>query len=211
VAEKNAERRVAKPSMADLARESEYRALLDEMQRLYAESARKKEEGRRIDAQFFPGRFLPLPYQADVGADLPPVNHPPLFRPPTEVVGGTEFARGVNQYLNEFPDLQGRATKITHGPNAGVIEMLLDSRLSPYDYFDSSLMGTTNRISNAVTLNPSLIPNTGDFDETLGHELGHVAGFHEGRAMEDLEQRARRLGELRPPQRQSLPPKKQKR
>lgn len=161
---------------------------------LYKTFADKADMKSRNDARHWDGTYkfperLPQ-HMVYMGEDLPPVSRAPMYRPQSEVIGGQEFANGVDQFLTAIPELRGRAPKIQHGPNEDAVQLLDQSGYSPGGYGFTNLLGTTNRRSREVSINPRLtpeirqgtaaVPAENDFYPTLGHELGHVVGASHG-------------------------------
>lgn len=127
------------------------------------------------------------PLQVDPGGELPLVRRPGLFRTPTEVIGGTDFARAVDRLTTDVPDLKGRMKKIVHGWTPGVMEVL-DRRKIPVESFPSTnLMGLHSLTEREIAVNPSQDASRSDFQTTLGHEFGHGLGIKHGPYLDALE------------------------
>lgn len=142
------------------------------------------------------GEPLP-PHMVDMGPDLPAVARAPMYRPQTEVLGGQEFAQGVEKFFNQVPEMRGRSAKVQHGPNEPVFRLLEKSGFGPNDYAETNLNGvTTMDAKRPVSLNPRLRPGGNNdlgqsLEGTLAHEMGHVAGAAHGPAIDAMSELAR--------------------
>jgi hypothetical protein len=168
---------------------------LDMLRDLYKSYAEKADATSRQLAQNYHGEYvyperLP-PHMQDMGKDLPPIVKPPMYRPQSEVLGGQEFANGVENFLTQIPEMRGRSPRIQHGPNDAVFGLLDRSDMPAHGMQGSNLNGLMTIRDKSISLNPRLEPGGfGDgynLEETLGHELGHTVNVSHGPEMDDLE------------------------
>jgi hypothetical protein len=135
----------------------------------------------------------------DIGNGLT-VRRPPLARTQTQVLGGTDFAKAVEDIFTKVPELRGRVRSIQQGPNLSLINWLGDrnnildelgskaERFGPEQFKHLNLTGLTDSDdTSSIAVNPRLDRDT--LPLTLGHELGHAVGVEHGPVMEDLHQR----------------------
>jgi hypothetical protein len=125
---------------------------------------------------------LIAPYpKEDLGGDLPPVAHPPQFRPSTTVVGSPELAQEVERLLRFMPELRGRADRVTQGPTRGSIEEAIDRGKDPTQGYPAGLGGITIHQPHGTGADVSIDPSFhGDqLRNTLAHEIAHTAGVGE--------------------------------
>jgi hypothetical protein len=108
----------------------------------------------------------------------------PAFRKYPDVRGGTEFARMVDALLKRIPEIRGISSVITHGPDANSIEDMIDSKLRPDLFEDSTLLGVADLGASPgkkrIAISPGIRGEVAM--STLGHEISHNAGFKEGSA-----------------------------
>jgi len=159
----------------------------------------EKEYGREIEdrAKKFDISVDEL-YPAYPGGDKDSdviVPTPPDFRPfTTTVVGPPALARSVEKIYKLAPHMRGIPPEIIMGPNKAVMDTMAEGnkennikgnpRYGPQDYDSFPILGITDRSyegDSKISLNP--VHNYGDFkpselDNTLAHEISHVAGFN---------------------------------
>lgn len=118
------------------------------------------------------------------------VMKPPMSRTQTEVLGGTDFARGVDRLMTDVPELRGRVPRIQHGPTDAVTEELAP-HLKPHQYPGTNLAGMYDHQKRDISINPYLDPADdarpeAQFTTTVGHEIGHGMNVQHGPVMDGL-------------------------
>lgn len=149
------------------------------------------------------------PHMVYMGSELPPVSRAPMYRPQTEVLGGTDFAKDVDRVLSDVPEMRGRTTQIRNNPTDSVFGMLRRSGFRDDEYGETNLFGSTNIKDKRVTINPTLHgqrffndPELGEtrawygkesgkppgtFEGTLAHEMSHVSDAPHGPVLDEIE------------------------
>lgn len=116
------------------------------------------------------------------------VMRPPMFRTPTQVLGGSEFANDVERLLTDVPELRGRVKTIQHGPTSAALGNLAESKFGPQDFGRTNLMGIYDPHQNDVGINPSLNSSLEPLNTTtIGHEIGHSMGLYDNEKMDAFE------------------------
>lgn len=112
----------------------------------------------------------------DPNSGVPPTA--PAFRPYPDVRGDTAFANIVDELLKRVPELRGRASVITHGPDQGTILAMIAAGLPPDEFERTNLLGLTNKLGgDRIAINPR---QSGEFaTSTLAHEFAHSRGYRE--------------------------------
>lgn len=116
------------------------------------------------------------PEGESVGDGLPPVPHPPSYRPYPEVIGNHDLRTNVDELLRFAPELQGRVKRISHAPNSGVIREMSESGINPINFEHTNLLGLTSHGGGQeIFINPRAPDQKG----TLWHEATHAVGGDE--------------------------------
>jgi hypothetical protein len=102
------------------------------------------------------------------------------------VYGDSELAKLTRYFMNLNPILRDKVSSIQQGPNDDVISNLIRSKMSPYDFDRSNLLGQYDLRDKSIAVNPRIGVHDNSFtrSEILGHELGHAAGYGEREAQE---------------------------
>jgi|SRR5580765_1095956 len=122
---------------------------------------------------------LITPYpKEDLGGDLPPVAHPPPFRPPTTVIGSPELAQEVERLFRFMPELRGRADQVVQGPTLDSMEQAMAQGKDPTQGYPAGIGGITRHNLHGTDAEVSIDPSFhGDqLRNTLAHEIAHTAG-----------------------------------
>lgn len=107
----------------------------------------------------------------------PPPGVPYPFRP-DPFVNNPDVQALLHKILTAAPEIAPRLRNVQVGPTRDILSELPDT-IAPDQFQDTNLLGVTNMKTKDVTLNPRLvrkIPQGISLDNTLAHELAHVAG-----------------------------------
>lgn len=106
---------------------------------------------------------------------LPPRPYP--FKP-EPFVNNPLAQQLLHRMLNKAPAIGSSLRRVTVGPTDDIVDRLAPTQFNVNDFPQTNLGGTTNTLTNNVSLNPRLVqgPDRNLLLDTLAHELTHVAG-----------------------------------
>lgn len=139
--------------------------------------------------------------------DLPSVPHPGGFRPDPLTGPMQSTGQAVHQLLRIAPDLRGRFSQVTTAPNLGTMietdRAQMDTRNvdfsnmnGQFTYGDRAIWLRPKHLQDELAATSTEYPYNNNFEQVLGHEAGHAAGYGHGKELDSIQRYIKALQQV---------------